>query len=368
MNRPLATRERIAWLRLARTPQVGPLTFAKLLRRFGSAEAALDALPSASQGRLRPAAEDAAIRELDGLERLGARLVASCEPGFPSLLAALDPPPPAIAVRGRLELAARPCVALVGAREASAAGLALAQQIARELGAAGVTVVSGLARGTDAAAHKASLETGTIAVLAGGLDKPYPPQNLALHEAIAERGLVVSAMPLGWQARAQDFPRRNHIIAGLALGVVVVEAAVRSGSLITARAAGDMGREVMAVPGSPLDARSRGGNSLLKDGATLVEDAGDVLAAIRAAPRPIRAPLLPLLDPAAPVEAEPGVLARVERLLSPTPVSVDAIARAAEADVAAVAAALVELELEGRAQTLPGGQAASSGASGSFFD
>lgn len=361
MSRPLATRERVAWLRLARTPQVGPLTFMRLIKRFGAAEAALEALPRVSKGRLSPASQDAAERELDGLERIGARLVASCEPSFPSLLAALDPPPPVLAVRGRVELTARPCVALVGAREASAAGLALAEQIARDLGAAGVTVVSGLARGTDAAAHRASLASGTVAVLAGGLDKPYPPQNLPLHDAIVERGLVVSAMPLGWQARAQDFPRRNHIIAGLALGVAVIEAALRSGSLITARAGAEMGREVMAAPGSPLDARARGANALLKDGATLIENADDVLAAIRAAPRPIRAPLLPLFDER--TDASQDLIERVARLLSPVPVSVNALARAAEADVAAVAAALVELELEGRALTTPGGQAASSGAS-----
>ncbi|MGE0047169.1 MAG: DNA-processing protein DprA, partial [Hyphomonadaceae bacterium] len=263
MTRPLARSELIAWARLARTPRIGPMTFARMIARFKTAGAALDALPRVSHGKLEAPGADATERELDGLEKIGARLLASCEPDYPALLAKVDPPPPVIAVRGKLALTKERTVALVGGREASAAGLKLAETIASELGALGFVVVSGLARGIDGAAHRASLETGTIAVLAGGLDQPYPPQNLKLHDRIAEEGLVVSEAPLGTVARARDFPRRNHIISGLSLGVVVIEAAVRSGSLITARAAAEQGREVMAAPGSPLDIRAKGGNALI---------------------------------------------------------------------------------------------------------
>lgn len=356
-RRPLAGAERVAWLRLARTPGLGPLTFQRLITRFGAADAALDALPR--MGRLTPPSQSTAEDELAGLERMGARLVAVCEPDYPELLASLDPPPPVLAFHGDLTLAHKRAIALVGAREASAAGLTLAAMLARDLGAAGLVTVSGLARGIDGAVHKASLATGTIAVLAGGLDQPYPPQNLALHQAIVERGLVVSEQPLGHKARAKDFPRRNHIISGLALAVLVVEAAERSGSLITARAAGEQGRDVMAVPSSPLDARGRGGNALLKEGAILVESADDVLAALDAAPRPIRRTQpLPLFDAAA-APAE-GLVGKLAALLSPTPVHVNTLARLLEAPVGAVGAALTELELTGAAQTLPGGYAASS--------
>jgi len=265
-------------------------------------------------------------------------------------------------VRGDLALAERTTIALVGARDASAAGLTMAAALARDLGRAGIVTVSGLARGIDAAVHRASLDVGTIAVLAGGLDRPYPPQNLGLHDDIVARGLVVSEQPLGHTARAKDFPRRNHVISGLSLGVVVVEAAERSGSLITARAAADQGRDVMAVPGSPLDHRARGANALLKDGAILVESAADVLAALGAAPvsvrSPARAPLWASAD--APGPADDAVARRLAALLSPTPIQVDILARLVGAPVSSVAAALTELELAGRALTLAGGYAASS--------
>lgn len=363
MKRPLAQAERIAWLRLARTPGLGPLTFQRLLARFGGPEAALEALPRI--GRLEAITARTAEDELAGLARMGARLICACEPDYPTLLATLDPPPPVLSLQGRLDLTARPTVAIVGARDASAAGLTMAALIAKDLSAAGVVVVSGLARGIDAAAHKAALAGGTIAVLAGGLDQPYPPQNLALHAEIAARGLVVSEQPLGHKARAKDFPRRNHIISGLSSCIVVVEAAERSGSLITARAAGEQGRDVMAVPGSPLDPRARGGNALLKEGAILVESADDVLAAMAAAPRPIRPTQpLPLFDPdAAARRAGPGgdaLAGRLAGLLSPTPVHLNTLARLLDAPVGAVGAALTELELDGRAVSLPGGYAASS--------
>jgi DNA processing protein len=359
--RALATPERVAWLRLARTPGVGSLTFARLISRFGDAAAALEALPRISGGRFSPPSISSIEDELAKLAQRNGQVLCACEPAYPPLLRQVDPPPPVLSVIGRLELLQKPMVALVGSREASAAGLRLGEALARGLGEAGIVVVSGMARGLDAAAHKASLETGTVAVLAGGLDKPYPPQNLALFEQLCADGVVVTESPLGFTARAQDFPRRNHVIAGLSLGVVVVEAQLRSGSLITARAAGEQGREVMAAPGSPLDPRARGCNQLIKQGATLIEDAADILAAIDAAPHGLEGRLrqrnpLPLLDGAT---ASADLTSRIAALLSPTPVHVNDLARLAEASVSGVAAALTELELEGRATTLPGGYAAS---------
>jgi DNA processing protein len=357
MKRTLAQSERIAWLQLARTARVGPLTFHRLLARFGSPHTALEALPRLSDKP--PPTSAQAEDELASLDRLGARLIASCEPDYPPLLAELDAPPPALAVRGDVRLFQRPAIALVGSREGSAAALTFTETLARDLGQAGHVVVSGLARGVDAAAHRGALDTGTIAVLAGGLDHPYPPQNLKLHAATCERGAVVSEAPLGSVARARDFPRRNSVISGLSRAVVVIEAALRSGSLITARAAADQGRDVMAVPGSPLDPRARGSNALIKQGAALIEGAEDVLAALgqpTLAPRPF-----PTLS--APSEPPPPGLARkIAALLSPTPVHANDLARLCAVPVGAVVAALVELELEGRAASLPGGYAASSGA------
>lgn len=359
MTRTLSRPERIAWARLSRTPRVGPLTFHRLIARFGSAAAALEALPRFSdQG---PPPEQRIAAEIDGVEALGARLLASCEPDYPPLLAQLDAPPPMIALRGKGELLKKPTVAIVGSREGSGAALMFAERIAADLGAAGFTVVSGLARGVDAAAHRGSLATGTVAVLAGGLDQPYPPQNLKLHGAICEQGAVLAEAPLGSVARARDFPRRNHVISGVSRGVVIIEAALRSGSLITARAAADQGREVMAAPGSPLDHRARGSNALIKQGATLIESAEDVIAALGEAAPPLR-PMSagPLFETAE--EPTPGLPKRVAALLSPTPIHVNDIARLLEAPTGAVAAALTELELAGRAASLPGGYAASSGA------
>lgn len=360
-NRTLSRPERIAWARLARTPRIGPLTFHRLLARFRTASAALDALPRLSNAT--PPAEARIAGEIDALEDMGARLLASCEPDYPRLLAQLDAPPPVLAVRGDAKLLNRPAIAIVGAREGSAAALMLAERIAADLGAAGIAVVSGLARGVDAAAHKGALATGTIAVLAGGLDRPYPPQNLNLYDAIAEKGAVVSEAPLGAVARARDFPRRNSIISGLSRAVVVIEAALRSGSLITARAAADQGREVMAAPGSPLDARARGSNALIKQGATLIENADDIIAALGDGPPPLR-PLSagPLFDEREAAPIPPGLSKKIAPLLSPTPVHVNERARMLEAPAGAVAAALTELELMGQAASLPGGYAASSGA------
>jgi DNA processing protein len=358
LNRTLARPELVAWARLARTPRIGPLTFHKLLKRWRTPEAALNALPSITRGaRLKPPPAQDIEAELDALEKIGARLLASCEPDYPKLLGQLGAPPPLLSARGDLALLNKPCVAMVGAREGSAAGLLLAERLAKDLGASGFVVVSGLARGIDAAAHRGALQSGTIAVLAGGLDKPYPPQNYALHDDIIAQGCVVAEAPLGFQARARDFPRRNHIISGLARGVVVIEAALRSGSLITARAAGEQGRDVMAVPGSPLDPRARGANALIKSGAALIEDAADVAAIIGAAadaPMRFAAPG-PLFETADEEDAPKGLAKRLAELLSPTPVHVNDLARLTAAPAGAVAAALVELELEGRAASLPGG-------------
>jgi len=360
MTRTLSRPERLAWVRLARTPRVGPLTFHRLLARFRTATAALEALPRLSE--LSPPPLERIEAELDAVEQLEARLLAACEPDYPPLLAQLDAPPPVLAVRGDHRLLHRPAIAIVGSREGSAAALMFAERMAADLGRAGFTVVSGLARGVDAAAHRGALASGTVAVLAGGLDHPYPPQNLALHEAICERGAVVSEAPLGAVARARDFPRRNSIISGLSRAVVVIEAAMRSGSLITARAAADQGRDVMAAPGSPLDPRARGSNALIKQGATLVECADDVIAALGDAPAQLR-PLSTGLLFAQDVGAAPaGLAARLAQLLSPTPIHVNDLSRLAEAPIGVVAAVLAELELEGRAASLPGGYAASSGA------
>jgi DNA processing protein len=357
MTRTLSRPELIAWTRLARTPRIGPLTFHRLIARFRTAAAALEALPRVSQ--LTAAPEERAATEIESVDALGARLIASCEPDYPPLLAQLDAPPPVIAVRGDPKWLKKPTVAIVGSREGSGSALLFAERLAADLGAAEFTVVSGLARGVDAAAHRGALATGTVGVLAGGLDHPYPPQNLKLHDEMCERGAVISEAPLGSVARARDFPRRNSVISGVSRGVVIVEAALRSGSLITARAAADQGRDVMAAPGSPLDPRARGSNALIKQGATLIEDANDVIAALGDGATPLRplsaGPLFADLDTPAP---PPGLPKKIAALLSPTPIHVNDLARLVEAPAGAVAAALTELELEGHAASLPGGYAA----------
>jgi len=355
--RTLSRPELIAWTRLARTPRIGALTFHRLIARFRTADAALEALPRVSNTAAPP--QDLAQAEIEGVEALGARLIACCEPDYPPLLAQLDAPPPILAIRGYPKWLKKPTVAIVGSREGSGSALMLAERIAADLGAAGYTVVSGLARGVDAAAHRGSLATGTVGVLAGGLDHPYPPQNLKLHDAICEQGAVVAEAPLGSIARARDFPRRNSIISGVSRGVVIIEAALRSGSLITARAAADQGRDVMAAPGSPLDPRARGSNALIKQGATLIEDAADVIAALGEGAPPLR-PLSsgPLFADVEAPTLSPGLPKKIAALLSPTPIHVNDLARLVEAPAGAVAAALTELELEGRAASLPGGYAA----------
>ena len=358
---PRSPAARLDWLRLARSRRVGPVSFVRLVREHGSAGAALAALPRlAAEAGVRdyapaPAAE--ALRELEAGEATGARLLLLGAPDYPPLLATIADPPPLVWALGEPALAARPAVALVGARNASALGGRMAARLAADLGAAGLVVASGLARGIDAAAHRAALATGTIAVQAGGIDEVYPPENAGLAAEIAALGLRLSEMPLGHPPRPQDFPRRNRIVSGLALGVVVIEGAERSGSLITARNALDQGREVMAVPGNPLDARAGGCNALIRDGATLVRSAADVaeaLAAILGARLAVPPPAAPPPE-AAPAPAGAPLAARLLGLLGPAAVAEDDLTRDLAAPAAAVSAALVELELEGRVRRHPGG-------------
>lgn len=346
------------WLRLARSRRVGPATFVRLVREHGSATAALAALPriAAEAGVSGYAAASRADAEAEWRkgEAAGARPLLLGADDYPPLLATIADPPPVLWAIGDPALAARPTVALVGARNASALGCRMAARLAADLGAAGFVVASGLARGIDAAAHRAALATGTVAVQAGGVDTVYPAENAALAAEIAAAGLRLSEMPVGHEPRARDFPRRNRIVAGLALGVVVIEGALRSGSLITARNALDQGREVMAVPGNPLDGRAGGCNALIRDGATLVRDAADVAEALAAAlgdlPRPAPAP-----EPAPPRPPGDPLEARLLGLLSTAPVTEDTLTRSLAAPAAAVAAALVDLELAGRILRHPGG-------------
>ena len=356
----LAAAERIARLRLARTDRVGPVAFRQLLDRFGSAASALDALPDlvrrgGDHGFALPAA-GAVEAELEAGERLGARLIVFGEADYPETLAAIDPPPPLLWALGDPGLLARPSMAVVGARIASAGGQRIARGLAQQLGEAGHVVVSGMARGIDGAAHAGALPTGTVAVLGGGVDDVYPPDNADLYRQIVEQGCVVSESPVGARAQAKDFPRRNRIISGLSRGVVVVEAELRSGSLITARLAAEQGRDVFAVPGSPLDPRSRGPNELLRQGAILCEGLADIEREFER-PRAIREPAADDPFRGAPGDVEAELVERVAALLSPTPTPRDELARAAAAPVGAVAAALLELSLAGRATLLPGGLA-----------
>lgn len=361
--RALSAAERRDWVRLSRSEGVGPVTFFGLLARFGTAGAALEALPGllANAGRkaTRVATVASVEAEIEATLTLGGQIIAACEPSFPKALAAVTPPPPVIAVHGDSALLHRPCVGIVGARNASAAGLRLAREMAAGLAEGGYTVVSGLARGIDGAAHAASLAKGTAAVLAGGVDHIYPPEHADLHARIAARGVLVSESPLAAAVHARDFPRRNRIISGLSLGVVVVEAEARSGSLITARYAAEQGREVFAIPGSPLDPRAAGPNSLIRDGARLVTGPDDVLDALRdSAGFTEPGPDLFSRDPE-PLSLDASIPAQIASLLSPVPVSIEDIARDTGLPWRTVAAAIVELELSGRAVTLQGGRVAS---------
>ena len=364
-ERPLAE-DRIARLRLIRSDQIGPITYFQLLARYGTAEAALEAIPRlAARGGGRPprlAARAAIVAEMERVEALGARYLFAGQGLYPAQLAEIDTAPPVLVCKGDLRLLERTSVGLVGARNASAAACRFARELAQSLGGAGLAVVSGLARGVDTAAHDGALATGTIAVIAGGIDIAYPPENEDRQRAISERGLLIAEQPPGTEPRARHFPYRNRIIAGLSQGIVVVEAAPKSGSLITARFAADFGRDVMAVPGSPLDPRARGCNELIRDGAVLVQNVADVLEAIGrpAPPSPRRREGDP---PSAPVEAEAGERERraMLDLLGPTPAPVDELIRQSGLPPALVHMLLLELELAARLERHAGGRVSIAG-------
>ena len=345
--------ERLARLRLIRTPHVGPVSWHQLMLRFGSGEAALAALPDLAlrggAGKARVAPADVAEREIVRVAELGARHIFSDEADYSPMLREVEGAPPVVIVRGDTAMLHRPCVAIVGARNASAAACRFARQIAVELVAEGVTVVSGLARGVDTAAHVGALGGATVGVIASGIDVAFPPENAALQEKIATDQLLIAEQPPGTEPLARHFPSRNRIIAGLSHGTLVIEAAPKSGSLITARRAGDYGREVMAVPGSPLDPRAQGCNLLIREGATLIQTIGDVMEALgpidaRMVREPVRAPAI---APAV-MEAGEGDRRTVADLLGPTPVAIDELVRQSGCNAATVQLVLLELELSGR--------------------
>lgn len=357
MERTLSFSEKRDWLRLSRTSTVGPVAFRELIRRYGDAGTALEALPLIMSKRGKRSAlvipDISRIeQEMAAMDAAGIRLLAACETDYPAYLKAIDPPPPVISVLGKSDILHNPCVAIIGSRNASAIGLRFARQIAGELGDAGYTIVSGLARGIDTSAHHGALETGTAAVLGGGVDHVYPKQNAELYQDMAGRGALISESPLGYRATARDFPRRNRIISGLSMGVVVIEAAERSGTLITARYALEQNREVLAAPGSPLDPRTKGCNRLIRQGAGLIETSDDIIHALT--------DLVPpgLAEPSDSYESNTtdwqSLEGEIENahavmlgLCSPTATPRDEIIRQSGLAFPVAAAALLELELSG---------------------
>ena len=364
---PTTEDDRVSWLRLLRSSRVGPATFSRLMAEHGSAAASLEALPDVARAAgvtdYAVCPPGVAWAELKAAQTAGARMVCAHDPLYPAALADIPDAPPILWVMGDPAVLTRPMVALVGARNASSLGTRMARALARELGEAGFVIVSGLARGIDTAAHAATLDTGTLAVLAGGVDVLYPAENAGLAHDIAARGLRVSEQPMGLVPQARHFPRRNRIISGLTMAVVVIEAAAKSGSLITARCALDQGRDVMAVPGHPFDARSSGCNMLIRDGARLVRNAADVIEALA----PIAAPALRTAQQTrpelpAPPPPEHRSLRETAALhglildrLGPSPLAEDQLIRDLDSPARDVAPALVALELEGRIQRQPGG-------------
>ena len=357
----LTKAEKLARLRLWRTPRVGPASFRTFMARFGTAVAAVDALPdhAKSLGKKAlaiPSLADA-VREIEALYDLGGRFVFSGTPEFPDLLEHIADAPPLLATLGNIDLLHRPQIALVGSRDASLAAKQVTRTLAADLGAAGFVITSGLAKGIDAAAHEAALPTGTIAVVAGGIDMIYPKENAALHRQIAEHGLIITEQALGTPTRAQLFPLRNRLVSGLSLGLVVTEATTRSGSLISARLAGEQGREVFAVPGSPLEERSQGANHLLKQGAHMAANAADVIEVLGSSPRfesPQRqADFVP--EPLPLKDAKP-LLAKILENLSTHPVGIDALIQECEVPAHTMKSALADLELMGDIHQHPGGQ------------
>ncbi|MEM7464421.1 MAG: DNA-processing protein DprA [Pseudomonadota bacterium] len=357
---PLGDEQRINWLMLIRSENVGPATFRDLINHFGTAGAALQALPELAKhggtaAKIRVATQESAEKELEAAQRARARFIGMGEPDYPSILRGIANPPPLICIRGDVASGQKTSVGIVGSRNASITGMKLTGRIAGELGERGQTIVSGLARGIDTAAHKASLDTGTIAVFAGGIDRPFPEENIPLADDIATSGgALISEMPMGWKPRNIDFPRRNRLIAGLSLGVLVVEAARRSGSLITARMANETGRMVFAVPGSPLDPRAAGTNHLIKQGATLVTSADDIIDAL--SPVGGIEPQLPFdageegedYMPESATDLTENVRQRIVTALGPTPTDIDDIVRLTDASPGEVQLVLLELDLAGR--------------------
>jgi DNA processing protein len=361
----LTDEQRIDWLRLIRSQNVGPRTFRALINHYGGARAALEALPSLARrggaGAPKICSREQAEREIATARKFGVSIVAAGEADYPHRLQMIDDAPPLISIRGNAAVLAMPQVAIVGSRNASAAGIKITQTITQGLSEAGFAIVSGLARGIDAAAHRASAARGTIAVLAGGQDRIYPAEHESLLDSLLPAGVALTEMPLGWEPRARDFPRRNRLISGLALGVVIVEAAKRSGSLITARLALEQGRGVFAVPGSPLDPRAEGTNGLIKQGATPVTEVADIINVLQ----PImghplghligRAPKGDLQEPGPNAEPQADERARIIGLLSPTPVSIDDLVRLSQSSPRAVRMVLLELEIAGRLERHGGG-------------
>lgn len=326
--------ERHARLRLARTRRIGPAAFQEALEHFGSARAACSQLPAVPDSHV--------AQEEQALAAVGGRFIVWGEPAYPAPLAAIPDPPPVLSAIGDAGLLSRPMLAIVGARDASLAGRRFAAELAAELGVAGFTVVSGLARGIDTAAHEAALSCGTVAVLAGGIDQVYPPQNAGLHAAIAAQGLLLGETPLGVAPIARSFPRRNRIVSGLSQGVIVIEAAEKSGSLITARRAAEQGREVFVVPGSPFDPRYGGSNTLIQDGAILVRNANDIIS-VFGKPQPTSQ----VLEKKKKIPND-GETAAVIRALGSAPTAVDELVRRCQVSAATIAEVLLGLELEGR--------------------
>lgn len=354
----LSSEERLDWLRLIRSENVGPITFFQLLARFGSARKSLEALPELARkgGRKKPiriCPLAAAQKEIEDVTRFGARMIAACEPDYPARLRNIADPPPVLTVKGHGHLLNEDTVAIVGARNSSAVAVRITQKIAAELSAKKIIVASGLARGIDTAAHQAALAGGTVAVVGGGIDYPYPRENKELQKQIYDRGCVIAEQPFATVPQARHFPRRNRIISGLSLGVLVVEASPRSGSLITARMALEQGREIFAIPGSPMDPRARGTNNLIRSGAQLTESADDILESLQSIRRqPLKEPDQPLLPFAPPAPQQEQHLDKIRpqliTFLSPTPIEIDELIRLMEQPPALILTILLELELAGR--------------------
>ncbi len=367
----LPEKEKLDWLRLARAENVGPITFNRLLEYYGSADKALEALPELARkgGRKKPLVappQSEILREYEALRKIGGDIITAAEEDYPAALAALDDAPPVLSYIGRKELLGKSSVAIVGARNASINGRKFTQALAADLGKAEQVVTSGLARGIDTAAHQGALASGTIAVVAGGIDIIYPEENKGLYEAIAAQGLIIAESPLSQQPFSQSFPRRNRIVSGLSKAVIVVEATLKSGSLITARLAGEQGRELMAVPGHPMDPRASGPNHLIREGATLIRSAHDVLEALmNFSGAELREPYF--APPARgqvfenPAEIPDDLPEIVLQNLSLTPLGVDELLRSCHVSVGALQTALLELDLAGRIRRLPGNRVCLTG-------